>query len=94
MTNEGGVSNGFETMTDDASKENGLGIRVGADGSIGYIAAGKVGVRIELDQGKDFVVTVSDLQGLVDYVEAAKEQGEKGNESNGEAKEGAGERGT
>lgn len=53
----------------------GWGIRVGADGSIGYIAAGKVGVRIELDEGKDYVVTVSDPQSLVDYVEAAKRSG-------------------
>ena len=52
----------------------GWGFRFGFDGSIGYIAAGKVGVRIHLENGKQYVVTVADPQGLVDYVRAAQEQ--------------------
>lgn len=50
----------------------GWGIRVGADGSIGYISAGNVGVRLERYRRKDYVITVSDPQSLVDYVEAAR----------------------
>jgi len=50
----------------------GWGIRVGSDGTIGYIAAGNVGVRIQLKDGKQYVVTLNDPQSLVEYVEAAQ----------------------
>jgi hypothetical protein len=50
----------------------GWGIRVGPDGTIGYIASGNVGVRIAVSDGKEYVITVHDPQGLVEYVRAAK----------------------
>jgi hypothetical protein len=50
----------------------GYGIRPGPDGSVGYIASGNVGVRISLEDGKEYVVTMRDPQGLVDYVRSAK----------------------
>jgi hypothetical protein len=46
----------------------GWGIRVGPDGTIGYIVSGDVGVRISLKNGKKYVVTSNDPQTLVDYV--------------------------
>jgi hypothetical protein len=50
----------------------GYGIRLGPDGSVGYIASGNVGVRISLEDGKEYVVTMRDPQGLVDYIRSAK----------------------
>ncbi len=50
----------------------GYGIRLGPDGSVGYIAAGNVGARISMEDGKEYVVTLRDPQGLVDYVRSAK----------------------
>jgi hypothetical protein len=55
----------------------GWGIRVGPDGTIGYIASGKVGVRIAVSDGKEYVLTVNDPQAMVEYVRAAKAEGEK-----------------
>lgn len=51
----------------------GWGIRVAPDGAIGYIAGGKTGVRIQVRAGRQYLVTVSDPQSLVDYVRAAQE---------------------
>ena len=50
----------------------GYGIRVGLDGTIGYIVSGKIGVRISLYDKKEYVVTVHDPQSLVEFVRAAK----------------------
>ena len=50
----------------------GYGIRVGPDGTIGYIVSGNVGVRISLSDKKEYVLTVHDPQSLVEYVKAAK----------------------
>lgn len=50
----------------------GWGIRVGADGARGYIVAGTTGVRIQLMDGKQYVVTLPEPQSLVDYVRAAQ----------------------
>ena len=40
----------------------------GVDGSNGYISSGKVGVRIHLMDGTQYVVTVKDPQSLIDFV--------------------------
>lgn len=50
----------------------GYGIRVGPDGTVGYIAKGNIGVRVAVKDGKEYVITVNDPQGLVEYVRAAK----------------------
>ncbi|UCC92477.1 MAG: hypothetical protein JSW25_07345 [Thermoplasmata archaeon] len=60
-----------------ATKEfMGWGIRVGPDGTIGYIASGNVGVRLAISDGKEYVLTVNDPQGMVEYVRAAKAEAE------------------
>jgi hypothetical protein len=46
----------------------GWGLRVGRDGSIGYISSGDVGVRVSLTDGKEYVITSNDPEKLVDYV--------------------------
>ena len=46
----------------------GWGLRVGRDGTIGYISTGDVGVRVSLTNGKEYVMTSSDPQKLVEYV--------------------------
>jgi len=50
----------------------GYGVRVGPDGTIGYILQGNVGFRVETDKGKRYVVTIPEPEGLVEYVKAAK----------------------
>lgn len=50
----------------------GWGIRVAPDGAVGYIAGGKTGVRLQVRAGKQYLVTVSDPQSLVDYVRAVQ----------------------
>jgi len=49
----------------------GNGIDLAPDGSIGYIADGKTGVLISMLEGRNYRLTVSDPQSLVDYVRAA-----------------------
>ena len=51
----------------------GWGIRIAPDGAVGYIAGGKTGVRIQVRAGKQYLVTVSQPQSLVNYVRAAQE---------------------
>ncbi len=46
----------------------GYGIRMGPDGSVGYIATGNVGVKVSLKNGKQYVITLKDPQALVDCV--------------------------
>jgi hypothetical protein len=46
----------------------GYGLRVGPDGTIGYIVSGNVGVRISLRDKKEYVVTIPNPQDLVNYV--------------------------
>jgi MFS family permease len=46
----------------------GYGIRMGPDGSVGYIAKGNVGVKVTVKNGKEYVITMTDPQGLVDCV--------------------------
>ena len=50
----------------------GYGVRIGPDGTIGYILQGEVGFRVETDKGKRYVVTIPDPEELVEYVKAAK----------------------
>jgi hypothetical protein len=50
----------------------GWGVRVGTGGEIGYIVSGDVGVRISIEGGKTYVVTVNDPQALVDCVRAGR----------------------
>ncbi len=52
----------------------GWGPKIGSDGSKGYIASGKVGVRIET-QKRDYVITVPEPQALVAYVRTARDAG-------------------
>lgn len=47
---------------------HGYGKRVGKDGSTGYIAAGDKGVRIEMNGGKVFVITLDDPHELLAVV--------------------------
>lgn len=49
----------------------GYGVRIGPDGTIGYILHGGVGFRVETDKGKRYVVTIPEPEQLVEYVEAA-----------------------
>jgi len=50
----------------------GWGIRMGPDGSIGYISSGRTGVRIETKGGKAYVVSCNRPQDLVDLVRSAR----------------------
>ena len=50
----------------------GYGVRLGPDGTIGYILQGKVGFRVETEKGKRYVVTIPDPEDLVEYIKAAK----------------------
>jgi hypothetical protein len=50
----------------------GRGIDIGSDGTTGYIAGGNTGVLIQLKNNKNYRLTVSDPQSLVDYVRAAR----------------------
>lgn len=50
----------------------GWGVRVGPDGSIGYIVQGDKGFRVVTSDGKRYVVTIPDPDALVEYVLAAK----------------------
>jgi hypothetical protein len=50
----------------------GYGVRIGPDGTIGYIVGGDTGFKVVTDKGKKYVVTIPDPEGLVDYVWAAK----------------------
>lgn len=53
----------------------GYGVRIGPDGTIGYILQGDVGFRVETEKGKRYVVTIPEPEGLVEYVKAAKAEG-------------------
>ncbi len=55
----------------------GYGVRVGPDGSIGYILRGGGGFRVETGDGKRYVVTIPEPEGLVEYVLAAKAERER-----------------
>jgi len=46
----------------------GIGKRLGPDGAIGYIVFLKTGIRIELEDGKVYVVTMRKAQELTDFV--------------------------
>ena len=50
---------------DPLSIYHGYGRRVAEDGSIGYIAAGKKGVRIEMKEDKVFIITLEDPNELL-----------------------------
>lgn len=52
----------------------GYGKRVGTDGSIGYIAGPKVGVRMEMKNGKTYVISVDDPQELVNVIRYVRSQ--------------------
>ena len=52
----------------------GVGKRLGPDGSIGYIANIKTGVRIELNDGKTYVVSAKNPQEFVDYIRYFKKR--------------------
>jgi hypothetical protein len=56
----------------------GYGVRIGPDGTIGYILEGDKGFRVETDEGKRYVVTIPDPMGLVEYVRAAKAERDEG----------------
>ncbi len=49
----------------------GYGVRIGPDGTIGYILQGGPGFRVETDKGKRYVVTIPEPEQLVEYVKAA-----------------------
>ncbi len=49
----------------------GWGVRMGPDGTKGYILQGDVGFHVETDKGKRYVVTIPDPENLVEYVKAA-----------------------
>jgi hypothetical protein len=51
----------------------GWGKRLGTDGSIGYIADLKTGVRIELKDGKAYVTTIKNVQQLTNLVRFFKQ---------------------
>jgi hypothetical protein len=53
----------------------GYGVRLGPDGTIGYILRGGAGFRVETTKGKSYVVTIPEPEGLVEYVKAAKAEG-------------------
>jgi hypothetical protein len=53
----------------------GQGVRIGPDGTKGYILQGDVGFRVETEKGKNYVVTIPDPEDLVEYVKAAKADG-------------------
>ena len=55
----------------------GYGVRIGPDGTIGYILQGDIGFRVETDKGKKYVVTIPGPEGLVEYVKAAKAEMEQ-----------------
>ena len=55
----------------------GYGVRIGPDGTIGYILQGDVGFRVETDKGKRYVVTIPEPEALVEYVKAAKTESEQ-----------------
>jgi MFS family permease len=50
----------------------GYGVRIGPDGTIGYILQGDKGFRVETGDGKSYVVTIPEPEELVEYVRAAK----------------------
>ncbi len=50
----------------------GWGVRIGPDGTKGYILQGDVGFRVETEEGKKYVVTIPEPEELVEYVKAAK----------------------
>jgi len=50
----------------------GYGKRVGVDGSIGYIAGSKTGVRILMKNGKTYVISHNNPQDMVDVLRYAK----------------------
>lgn len=52
----------------------GWGHRIGPDGSIGYIAAGGKGVKIDLKDGKAYVITIKHPEKLRNHVEKMKEK--------------------
>ena len=56
----------------------GYGVRIGPDGTIGYILQGDVGFRVETAEGKRYVVTIPEPDGLVEYVKAAKADRDQG----------------
>lgn len=47
----------------------------GADGAVGYISSGRVGVRVHLRDGSQYVVTVKDPQSLIDFINWWKMKG-------------------
>ena len=49
----------------------GYGVRIGPDGTIGYILQGEVGFRVVTEKGKRYVVTIPDPEELVEYIKAA-----------------------
>jgi hypothetical protein len=49
----------------------GYGVRIGPDGTIGYITQGDVGFRVETVDEKRYVVTIPEPEQLVEYVKAA-----------------------
>lgn len=53
----------------------GNGVRIGPNGTIGYILQGDVGFRVETEEGKRYVVTIPEPEGLVEYVKAAMAEG-------------------
>ncbi len=55
----------------------GYGVRVGPDGSIGYIVKGGEGFFVETVEGKRYVVTIPEPEGLVEYVKAAMAERER-----------------
>jgi hypothetical protein len=55
----------------------GYGLRVGPDGTIGYIIGGNVGVRISLKDKKEYVVTIPNPQDLVNYVRMVRKRPRK-----------------
>jgi hypothetical protein len=55
----------------------GYGVRIGPDGSIGYVVRGGPGFRVETEEGKRYVVTIPEPEGLVEYVRAAKAERER-----------------
>ncbi|MFP4051463.1 MAG: hypothetical protein ACLFVB_06960 [Thermoplasmata archaeon] len=52
----------------------GWGHRIGPEGSIGYIAAGNKGVKIDLENGKTYVITVKNPKRLINHVNKMKER--------------------
>jgi len=50
----------------------GYGVRLGPDGTMGYVLRGGPGFRVETVKGKAYVVTIPQPEVLVEYVRAAK----------------------